>query len=309
MGTQKPTVLRQRRNRTAGILVGAAFVFAVTWFRLALAPIAGSDMALIFYILVVLLAARIGGAVSGITTTVLSLLAGIAFIVGPQSLFTSVLEWLRVVVFLIEGVAISLTVDHLKSQALVLHKTALELQSEKRLVERMAFEDVMTGLGNRRAFERDLEQSLAQASQDGTGLTLVIADIDGLKCLNDEQGHSQGDALLVALAAALRECCRASDTAYRLGGDEFALLLPETDREAYGPLKTRLSTAVVQAARKFHTTGVSFGAAHAPQDGEKAGELCRLADSRMYDSKSNHQTSPANRYAGAKLGRSRNVRF
>jgi len=237
----------------------------------------------------VLLAARIGGAVAGITTTVLSLLAGIAFIVGPLSLFSSVLEWLRVLVFLVEGVAISLTVDHLKSQARVLHKTTLELQSEKRLVERMAFEDVMTGIGNRRGFERDLEQALARASQDGTGLTLVIADIDGLKRLNDEQGHAMGDALLVALAVAMRACCRASDTAYRLGGDEFALLLPETDREAYEPLKTRLETVLRLTASEFHNAGVSFGAAYVPQDGQKAGELCRLADSRMYASKSIHR--------------------
>jgi len=282
-----------------GVFVGAIAVLAVTGIRLALEPIAGSDMALTFYILVVLLAARIGGAVAGITTTVLSLLAGIAFIVGPFSLFTSALEWLRVLVFLIEGVAISLTVDHLKSQARVLHKTALELQSEKRLVERMAFEDVMTGLGNRRAFERDLEQSLARASQDGTGLTMVIADIDGLKRLNDEQGHARGDALLVALAAAMRECCRASDTAYRLGGDEFALLLPETGQEAYGPLKTRFATVVRQAASEFQNAGVSFGAVHVPQDGHKAGELCRLADSRMYASKSTHHAGAADRGTGA----------
>lgn len=278
-----------------GVLVGAVVVFAVTWIRLALAPIAGSDMALIFYILVVLLAARIGGAVAGIATTLLSLLAGIAFIVGPLSLFSSVLEWLRVIVFLIEGIAISLTVDHLKSQAHVLHQTALALQSEKRLVERMAFEDVMTGVGNRRAFERDLEQSLAQASQDGSDLTLVMADIDGLKRLNDEQGHAKGDALLIALAAALRGFCRASDTVYRLGGDEFALLLPETSREAFGPLKARLATAIAKAAGGFNNAGVSFGAAHVPQDGRKAGELCRLADSRMYTSKSGHHMAASDR--------------
>lgn len=292
-------MLRLSRSGTTGLIVGAIAVVAVTWIRVALVPITGSDMALIFYILVVLLAARIGGAVAGITTTVLSLLAGIAFIVGPLSLFSSVLEWLRVTVFLIEGVAISLTVDHLKSQARVLHKTTLELQSEKRLVERMAFEDVMTGLGNRRAFERDLELSLVQASQDGAGLTLVIADIDGLKRLNDEQGHARGDALLVAFAAAMRECCRTSDTAYRLGGDEFALLLPETGQEAYGSLKTRFATVIRKAVSEFHNAGVSFGAVHVPRDGQKAGELCRLADARMYASKSIHQTPAADRDAGA----------
>lgn len=292
-------MLRVSRSGTAGLIVGAIGVLAVTGIRLALAPIAGSDMALIFYILVVLLAARIGGAVAGITTTVLSLLAGVGFIVGPHSLYSSVLEWVRVIVFLIEGVAISLTVDQLKTQARVLHKTTLELQSEKRLVERMAFEDVMTGLGNRRAFERDLELSLVQASQDGTGLTLVIADIDGLKRLNDEQGHAMGDALLVAFAAALRACCGASDTAYRLGGDELALLLPETGQEAYGPLRTRLENVLRLTASGFQNAGVNFGAVHVPQDGQKAGELCRLADARMYASKSIHQTPAADRDAGA----------
>lgn len=275
--------MTKRSSRVAaGILAGAVAVAVVTWVRLELTPIAGSDMALTLYILAVLLAAGIGGAIAGLTTIVLSLSAGIAVIVGTQSLTTSAAEWLRVVIFILEGVAISFTIDQLQKRTVRLRQVTRDLEDEHRLVERMALEDVLTGLGNRRAFERDLERALAQAYRDGTPLTVAIADIDGLKHTNDEHGHEIGDSLLVAVAAALHEGCRESDEAYRLGGDEFALLLPDTDGEEYHSLAARLADLLRQVGSDFHDTGVSIGAAHAPVDGEDARTLVRLADSRMY---------------------------
>jgi diguanylate cyclase (GGDEF)-like protein len=273
-------------KRTAGgIVVGAISVAAVTWVRSALTPVAGSDMALIFYILAVLVAAAIGGGAAGIATTLLSLLAGIAFIIGPGSLATSAAEWIRVAVFAIEGVAVSLVIEQLQMRSRSLSETARELDSQRHLVERMALEDVMTGLANRRAFERDSERFLAQSLREGTPLTLVIADIDGLKRTNDTLGHDKGDALIVAVAAALRESCRASDEAYRVGGDEFAVLLPSTDRGEYDAMMVRLAGVLQEACSDSPGAGVSVGAAHAPEDGESVTDLVRVADSNMYDAK------------------------
>jgi diguanylate cyclase (GGDEF)-like protein len=287
------------RRATLGIFVGAVAVAAVTWFRLTLAPIAGSDMALIFYISAVLLAAGIGGATAGIPTTLLSLLAGILFIIGPHSLSESATEWIRVTVFTVEGVAISLTVEQLQRRTKTLRTTALELDAERQIVERMALEDVMTGLGNRRAFERDLERSLVRCARDGAPLTVAIADVDGLKRVNDELGHTKGDALLVAVAAALRGSCRASDEAYRLGGDEFALLLQGADRENYSVLGARLGGLLAEVSAAFRGTGVSIGAAHAPGDGDEASALVRLADSRMYEAKASSQAGPSHPTTGS----------
>ncbi len=242
-------------------------------------------MALIFYVLAVLLAAGVGGGWAGIATTVLSLLAGSAFIIGPNSLATSTEEWIRVAIFTIEGLAISLLVEQLQQRTRSLRATALELDSERQLVERMALEDVMTGLANRRAFERDLERQLAQSERDGSAMTLAIADIDGLKRTNDAHGHDRGDALIVAVATALRDSCRASDEAYRIGGDEFALLLPGTNRKEYDAMMKRLARLLHEVDAGFPGTGVSVGAAHVPEDGNTTSMLVRLADSRMYDAK------------------------
>jgi K+-sensing histidine kinase KdpD len=99
-----------------GFFVGAIVVMAVTWLRIALAPVVGSDMALVFYILAVLVAAGIGGAVAGISITLLSIAAGIAFVIGPQSLAVIASEWIRVAVFAIEGVAISMVIHLLQKR-------------------------------------------------------------------------------------------------------------------------------------------------------------------------------------------------
>lgn len=105
---------------------------------------------------------------------------------------------------------------------------------------------------------------------------MVIADVYGLKLTNDSQGHKQGDALLVAVAATLRECCRAADEAYRIGGDEFALLLPGTNHEGYDSFATRLHALLRRTNASFSGTGLSIGAAHVPDDGgepEHAGAI------------------------------------
>lgn len=273
------------QHKIAGILAGAVAVAAITWLRLALTFLVGSDMVLIFYILAVLLASGIGGATAGLTTTLLSLSAGIALIIGPQSFLTSVSEWIRVAVFTVEGVAISVMVEQLQRHTRALNETALERDTERRLVERMALEDIMTRLGNRRAFERDLERSLAQSLRDGTPLTVAMADVDGLKHTNDEQGHATGDALLAAVAQALSGSCRVSDAAYRIGGDEFALILPGTGREDYEVLHMRFGDLLTEVGARFFGAGVSIGAAHVPEDGSKPSTLVRTADSRMYAAK------------------------
>jgi len=278
-----------------GLLVGAAAVAAVTWIRLALTPLAGADMALIFYILAVLCAAAIGGAPAGVATTLMSLWTGVVLIIGPRAIAGSLLEWIRVTIFTVEGVAISLAVDLLQRRTESLRQTARALDAERQLVERLALEDAMTGLGNRRAFEGALAQSLAQSSRQGTPLTVAIADVDGLKQTNDEQGHARGDALLIAVAGALRGCCRASDTAYRVGGDEFALLLLEADREDYAALESRLRDLLKEVSAGFPGTGVSIGAAHAPEDGDQGRILLRLADARMYEKKARSHTGTTHR--------------
>ena len=275
---------RNRRTVT-GLLLGVFVVTAVTLLRLWLASTVGSDMALVFYLMAVLVAAWVGGALAGIATALLSLIVGVVFIVGPASLGSVVSEWIRVAVFLTIAVAISLMLGRLEARTAMLRAAAIELDAQRRLVERMAFEDVMTGLGNRRAFESELEKLLARALRDGRPLTVAIADVDGLKRTNDELGHGRGDALLIAVAESLRKGCRTSDAVYRIGGDEFALLLPDTDPAEYQAVTERLVGPLGDVSAGFNETGLSMGAAHVPEDGVDAGPLVRLADARMYAAK------------------------
>jgi diguanylate cyclase (GGDEF)-like protein len=273
------------QHRIAGVVAGGLAVAAVTALRISIGQFLGSDMALVFYILAVLVAAWIGGAWAGAATTLFSLVAGIALIIGPTSIQDSISEWTRVAVFTLEGTAMSGIIELLQRRTKTLGDTANELDAQRRLVERMALEDVMTNLGNRRAFERDLERSVARFHRNGIPLTLAIADVDGLKRTNDELGHARGDELLVAVAQAVSDSCRASDTAYRIGGDEFALLLPAASRKDYEAVRTRLENALSGVRDEFPGAGASIGAAHAPQDGAEPSALIRVADSRMYAAK------------------------
>ncbi|WP_155300285.1 sensor domain-containing diguanylate cyclase [Deinococcus kurensis] len=140
---------------------------------------------------------------------------------------------------------------------------------------RWAHVDSLTGLGNRRAFDRALDQALA----DRTGVQLVLLDLNDFKQVNDERGHQAGDQLLVEVAQALTGVLDGEGSAYRLGGDEFAALLPP----AAAPVDERLREAL--AALETEAVRAAVGVARAPDEARTAPALFRLADSRMYRQK------------------------
>jgi diguanylate cyclase (GGDEF)-like protein len=92
-------------------------------------------------------------------------------------------------------------------------------------LEALADIDPLTGVHNRRGFERELARSLAYVKRHGTSAALLYVDLDGFKQVNDRHGHSGGDAMLKAVTMVLTRHVRASDLVARLGGDEFAILL------------------------------------------------------------------------------------
>jgi diguanylate cyclase (GGDEF)-like protein/putative nucleotidyltransferase with HDIG domain len=93
-------------------------------------------------------------------------------------------------------------------------------------LENEALTDSLTGLRNHRAFQEDLARELARAETAGRSVGLVLVDVDGLKTVNDTNGHQAGDELIVCVSDAMRGTLRQRDVAYRIGGDEFAVLLP-----------------------------------------------------------------------------------
>jgi predicted signal transduction protein with EAL and GGDEF domain len=92
--------------------------------------------------------------------------------------------------------------------------------------------DALTGLGNHRAFQEELDARIAQARDDGSNLALLMIDVDDLKKINDQRGHAAGDDLLRSVAQMMRANLRRGDSAYRTGGDEFALLIPNCDPDS-----------------------------------------------------------------------------
>lgn len=140
--------------------------------------------------------------------------------------------------------------------------------------------DALTGLFNRAYFDSEMAR-LSRGRQ--TPISVVIADIDGLKACNDSRGHVGGDALIKATARALTESFRAEDVLARIGGDEFGVLLPGVAAEQVEQTLGRLR----QAVGKMETPGngfplsVSFGSATATTPDGLA-EAFKLADQRMY---------------------------
>jgi diguanylate cyclase (GGDEF)-like protein len=150
----------------------------------------------------------------------------------------------------------------------------------------LASTDELTQLANRRRFTETLRLELARAKRTGGPVSLVLADIDHLKRINDTHGHPAGDAAIRHVADALRRRCRETDIASRLGGEEFALLLPATDKPGAVRAAERVRRELAQT--EVPTVGavtVSLGVATYPEDGATEQALVRVADRRLYAAK------------------------
>jgi diguanylate cyclase (GGDEF)-like protein len=107
--------------------------------------------------------------------------------------------------------------------------------------------DVLTSLGNRRAYEKDLALEFARSRRYGNSLTLALLDLNGFKAINDTYGHPAGDDVLRRTAGAMRRATRGVDRCYRVGGDEFAVLFPETERKAAERVMERVLPEIEKA--------------------------------------------------------------
>jgi diguanylate cyclase (GGDEF)-like protein len=166
---------------------------------------------------------------------------------------------------------------------------ALENARLHRIVKQQALVDGLTGIANRRQCEDSLTSEIARSDRLGTTLTLVLADLDDFKAVNDLHGHAVGDDVLRRFAAVLRSTLRDSDLAGRWGGEEFLLLLPGADAAGGAQLADRVRRAFSKrrfTGRDGETVSVtcSFGVAQY-RPGDDAQELLAAADRALYRAK------------------------
>ncbi|GEM_PF-697380 len=157
---------------------------------------------------------------------------------------------------------------------------------ERKRIERdvlyLSYHDQLTGLFNRRYYD---EQLLRMDREENLPLTLVIADINGLKLTNDVFGHLVGDNLLKTFAKVLHKKCRPGDVAVRIGGDEFVLMLPKTDAATAQKIIDSINMELSRKGTGKSRISVSFGSRSKLQISESMGMVFKQAEDAMYSHK------------------------
>jgi len=176
-------------------------------------------------------------------------------------------------------------------------------------LEKLATEDDLTGLKNRRYIWEFARQVIARAGEEDGRVTLLVFDVDNLKHYNDLYGHLAGDSILKQAAVLIRRCCRAHDAVGRIGGDEFAVVFwDDPRRESGGPRSERRSARADHPAEAIYIAkrfvrelekaelnllgpdgkgelAISGGLASFPRDGSTIGELFEKADRALLAAK------------------------
>src|SRR5436305_2732505 len=167
-------------------------------------------------------------------------------------------------------------------------RTLLDFKQYLDTCEEEAFTDHLTGLANRRRFERQLEREVSRTLRYERPFCLLYLDIDNFKKVNDTYGHEAGDETIRRLALTLQAGTRGIDLAARIGGEEFAVILPETDFEGGLDVAERLRLAIKEV--EIPAVGqitASFGVAEFPLCAGTGREIMSVADAALYEAKRN----------------------
>jgi diguanylate cyclase (GGDEF)-like protein len=160
-----------------------------------------------------------------------------------------------------------------------------QLSADRDRFARQARIDPLTGLENRAAWDEHVQAEEARRVRYARAVTVVSADLDNLKAVNDRYGHEAGDRLIRAAANLLRRHARGADRIARVGGDEFLILMPETDLHGAGRYLVRVRAAIRRIQKtEVSALQLSFGAATA-REGESLASVTKRADAAMYAAK------------------------
>lgn len=155
---------------------------------------------------------------------------------------------------------------------------------------RLATTDALTGLGNRCAFNDELQRATEFAKRHDIPLTMMVIDLDHFKQVNDTYGHTAGDRVLNALAALLKDASRGSDRLFRYGGEEFVIMMPKTDTQGAHNLAERIQQDLSQLSLKWQEDSIQVTASigiTSLHTGDDALGLFERADQALYQAKNN----------------------
>jgi diguanylate cyclase (GGDEF)-like protein len=187
------------------------------------------------------------------------------------------------------------TSDHLRILLAVSSKMALAIENAMKYeqAESSAVTDYLTGLPNARSLFVQLDREMARCKRDNNSLTVMVADLDGFKQINDRFGHLEGNRVLQLFAHSLKETSREYDYVARMGGDEFVVIAPGLTQEAAARKAEQMRELAQQAGKDICNEDIlslSVGKAVYPEDGMDAEKILSEADKRMYLQKQSQAT-------------------
>src|SRR6266699_4724867 len=208
-------------------------------------------------------------------------LEGVAGIIGVLALY--------------RGERDAFTTDHLRILLAVSSKMALSIENALKYqqAESSATTDYLTGLPNARSLFLQLDRELARCKRDNKSLTVMVADLDGFKQINDRFGHLEGNRVLRLFAHSLKETSREYDYVARMGGDEFVVIAPGLTPEASARKAEQMRELVHQVGVEVcgeDILSLSVGKSVYPEDGLDAEKILTEADRRMYLQKQSQPT-------------------
>jgi len=213
---------------------------------------------------------------------------------APRELPTEKLEALRALARQVVGqmelrrvvAELERSTAELRSYQRQLEESQRQIEAANLVLQTQSATDSLTGVKNRRAFDRALAEELARAERQDAPVSLLLLDVDHFKAYNDEFGHPAGDSALRDVAGLLVANTRPFDVVARYGGEEFAVILPHTDAAAAKLAGERLRRAVETSpwATRAMTISVGASTSGAELDGER---LVAAADRALYSVKEN----------------------
>lgn len=157
-----------------------------------------------------------------------------------------------------------------------------ELKEREDKIKYLLYKDQLTGIYNRRFFEEEMQRL---DSERMFPLSIIMADVNGLKIINDTYGHEKGDELLKTVAMILKNSLREEDILARQGGDEFAVLLPNTDKVQARNIMSRIKDSVMKNNNNEFSISIALGIAIKESSEENISTVLKEADNNMYQNK------------------------